>query len=69
MPQKLKMTLKLPRRAAKVPVSIKPYEDQLPKLREIAEAEGVDVADVMRGAFDLAIEAHDAGEERVAEKA
>jgi hypothetical protein len=50
--------LRLPRRIARMPVSIKPYEDQLDGLRRIAGVEGISVTDVMRSAFDLAIETH-----------
>jgi len=54
-----KTILRLPRRASLTPISIKPFEDQLPKLKAIAASEGVDVSDVLRAAFDMVIEAHE----------
>lgn len=53
--------LTISRRVVKKPVSIKPFEDQLPRLREIAISENIDVASLMRDAFDMAIQAHERG--------
>jgi len=53
--------LEMPRRAVKKPMSIKPFEDQMPKLECIAAAEDVAVVDVMRSSFDMAIRAYEQG--------
>lgn len=52
-----KPRLRLPRRVSLKPLSVKLYEDQEPKLREIARREGVSVLDVIRASADMAIEA------------
>ena len=64
MPQK-KTThvpiLTISRKPAKIPTSIRFWEDQIPRLREIAITEGRDETSMVRDALDMMIQAHERG--------